>query len=56
MAVFATSLGGTAVEPVVDAVNGFFLAVPDFLWAFALVLLFGVFAPSATFGPHRPQP
>ena len=32
-------------RPVVDAVNGLFLAVPDFIWAFALVLLFGVFAP-----------
>ncbi len=29
----------------IDAVNGLFLAVPDFIWAFALVLLFGVFLP-----------
>ena len=25
--------------------NGLFLAVPDFIWAFVLVLVFGVFAP-----------
>jgi dipeptide transport system permease protein len=31
--------------PLIDAVNGLFLAVPDFIWAFALVLLFGVFLP-----------
>jgi peptide/nickel transport system permease protein len=29
----------------IDGVNGLFLAVPDFIWAFALVLLFGVFLP-----------
>ena len=28
-----------------DAANGLLLAVPDFIWAFVLVLLFGVFAP-----------
>ena len=41
----------------IDAVNGLFLAVPDFIWAFALVLLFGVFAAgAAAVGPHRSQP
>jgi ABC-type dipeptide/oligopeptide/nickel transport system permease component len=45
IAVFATLMGETAVAPVVDAVNGLFLAVPDFIWAFLLVLVFGVFAP-----------
>ena len=45
IAVFATLMGDTAVAPVVDAVNGLFLAVPDFIWAFLLVLVFGVFAP-----------
>jgi peptide/nickel transport system permease protein len=45
IAVFATLMGDTAVAPVVDAVNGLFLAVPDFIWAFWLVLVFGVFAP-----------
>ena len=45
VAVFATLMGETAVAPVVDAVNGLFLAVPDFIWAFLLVLVFGVFAP-----------
>ncbi len=45
IAVFATLTSDTAVAPVVDAVNGLFLAVPDFIWAFLLVLVFGVFAP-----------
>ena len=44
-AVFATLMSDTAVAPVVDGVNGLFLAVPDFIWAFLLVLVFGVFAP-----------
>ena len=29
----------------IDAVNGLFLAVPDFVWALALVLAFGVVLP-----------
>ena len=45
LAVFATLMTDTAVAPLVDAVNGLFLAVPDFIWAFVLVLVFGVFAP-----------
>ena len=45
IAVFATLLSETPIAPIVDAVNGLFLAVPDFIWAFALVLLFGVFLP-----------
>ena len=45
IAVFATLMDDSPVAPVVDALNGIFLAVPDFIWAFALVLLFGVFAP-----------
>ena len=45
VAVVATLLSDSAVAPVVDAINGLFLAVPDFIWAFVLVLLFGVFAP-----------
>jgi ABC-type dipeptide/oligopeptide/nickel transport system permease component len=44
--VFATLVSGTPIGPLVDAVNGLFLAVPDFIWAFALVLLFGVFIPA----------
>jgi peptide/nickel transport system permease protein len=54
--VFAVVLGGavaiagtlvrrTFLEPVVDTVNGTVLAVPDFVWALALILLFGVFLP-----------
>jgi len=35
----------TALESVIDAVNGLFLAVPDFVWALALVLAFGVVLP-----------
>ncbi|MGD0564139.1 MAG: ABC transporter permease [Roseiarcus sp.] len=45
IAVFATLISDFAIAPLVDAVNGLFLAVPDFIWAFALVLLFGVFLP-----------
>jgi ABC-type dipeptide/oligopeptide/nickel transport system permease component len=45
IAVFATLMSDHALAPVVDAVNGLFLAVPDFIWAFLLVLVFGVFAP-----------
>jgi len=54
--VFATLLGGgvavmaavfsdTPISPLVDTLNGLFLAVPDFIWAFSFVLVFGVFAP-----------
>ncbi|MDF1735379.1 MAG: ABC transporter permease [Minwuia sp.] len=32
-------------ETVIDAVNGFTLAVPDFIWALALILVFGVLLP-----------
>jgi peptide/nickel transport system permease protein len=45
VAVLATLLDDFVFGPVIDALNGLFLAVPDFIWAFALVLLFGVFAP-----------
>jgi peptide/nickel transport system permease protein len=45
IAVFATLVNDIWVAPLIDAVNGLFLAVPDFIWAFALVLLFGVFLP-----------
>lgn len=44
-AVIATLLSDSLIAPLIDAINGLFLAVPDFIWAFALVLLFGVFAP-----------
>lgn len=54
--VFAILLGGAVailgtlarrsfLEPVVDTVNGTVLAVPDFVWALALILVFGVFFP-----------
>ena len=45
IAVFATLMSESALAPIIDAVNGLFLAVPDFIWAFALVLLFGVLLP-----------
>src|SRR5580704_2127384 len=45
IAVFATLMSDFALAPLIDAVNGLFLAVPDFIWAFALVLVFGVFLP-----------
>ena len=45
VAVTATLLDTFRIAPLVDAINGLFLAVPDFIWAFALVLLFGVFWP-----------
>jgi ABC-type dipeptide/oligopeptide/nickel transport system permease component len=45
IAVFATLMSQSKIAPVVDTVNGLFLAVPDFIWAFLLVLVFGVFAP-----------
>ena len=45
IAVFATLMSELALAPMIDAVNGLFLAVPDFIWAFALVLLFGVLLP-----------
>ena len=35
----------TWAEPVIDAVNGLLLAIPDFVWALALVLAFGVVWP-----------
>lgn len=45
IAVIATLLSRTRLAPLVDMLNGLFLAVPDFVWALALVLLFGVFLP-----------
>jgi ABC-type dipeptide/oligopeptide/nickel transport system permease component len=45
IAVFATLMSDFAFAPLIDAVNGLFLAVPDFIWAFALVLVFGVLLP-----------
>jgi peptide/nickel transport system permease protein len=45
VAVFATLMSEFAWAPAIDAINGMFLAVPDFIWAFALVLMFGVLFP-----------
>jgi peptide/nickel transport system permease protein len=42
VAIMGTLLRRTPVEPVLDGVNGLFLAVPDFVWALALVLILGV--------------
>ena len=45
IAVFATLTSRTRLAPLVDTLNGLFLAVPDFIWALALVLVFGVLLP-----------
>lgn len=45
VAVAATLTRRTPVEPVIDVVNGIFLAVPDFVWALLLVLFLGVLFP-----------
>jgi peptide/nickel transport system permease protein len=45
IAVFATLISDWTAAPLIDGINGIFLAMPDFIWAFALVLLFGVFLP-----------
>ena len=45
VAVAAVLLDGTVLGSALDALNGLFLAVPDFIWALVLVLAFGVFAP-----------
>lgn len=43
IAVVATLFHRTWLEPVIDTINGVMLAVPDFVWALALVLVLGVF-------------
>ena len=45
IAIIGTLVRRTVLEPVVDTVNGTVLAVPDFVWALALILVFGVFLP-----------
>lgn len=45
IAVIATLMARTRLAPLVDTLNGLFLAVPDFIWALALVLIFGVLFP-----------
>ncbi|MDQ0393391.1 ABC transporter permease [Labrys monachus] len=45
IAVIGTLARRTPLEPVLDFLNGLFLAVPDFVWALALVLVLGVFLP-----------
>ncbi|WP_284774514.1 ABC transporter permease [Agrobacterium sp. lyk4-40-TYG-31] len=45
IAVIGTLCRRTFLEPVLEFLNGLFLAVPDFVWALALVLLLGVFFP-----------
>jgi peptide/nickel transport system permease protein len=44
-AVLGTLFRRTPAEAAIDTVNGLSLAVPDFVWALAFVLLFGVFFP-----------
>lgn len=45
IAVIGTLCRRTPLEPVLEFINGLFLAVPDFVWALVLVLLLGVFFP-----------
>ncbi|WP_390919813.1 ABC transporter permease [Neorhizobium turbinariae] len=45
IAIIGTLVRRTFLEPVIDTVNGTILAVPDFVWALALILVFGVFFP-----------
>lgn len=45
VAVLGTLLARKAGEAVIDAVNGLVLAVPDFIWALAFVILLGVVYP-----------
>ncbi|NLS15301.1 ABC transporter permease [Rhizobium sp. P40RR-XXII] len=45
VAIVGTLARRTIFEPVIDSLNGLFLAVPDFVWALALVLVLGVLFP-----------
>jgi peptide/nickel transport system permease protein len=45
VAIVGTMLRGKRLEGAIDGINGLFLAVPDFVWALALVLLLGVLWP-----------
>ncbi|MBB3567158.1 ABC transporter permease [Rhizobium sp. BK491] len=45
IAIVGTLARRTIFEPVIDSLNGLFLAVPDFVWALALVLVLGVLFP-----------
>ncbi|AXV18410.1 ABC transporter permease (plasmid) [Neorhizobium sp. SOG26] len=45
IAIIGTLVRRTFLEPVLDTVNGTILAVPDFVWALALISVFGVFFP-----------
>ncbi len=42
IAVLGALLHKTIFEPVIDTINGVMLAVPDFVWALAMVLILGV--------------
>ena len=44
-AIAATLMRRRAGEAVLDGINGVLLAIPDFVWALALVLLLGVLVP-----------
>ncbi|MBB4566309.1 ABC transporter permease [Rhizobium leucaenae] len=45
VAIVGTLVRRTPLEPIIDSLNGLFLAVPDFVWALALVLVLGVLFP-----------
>ncbi|WP_174804056.1 ABC transporter permease [Martelella limonii] len=45
IAILATLARRTALESIIDVLNGLFLAVPDFVWALLFVLVLGVAFP-----------
>ena len=45
IAIIGTLARRTLFEPIIDSLNGLLLAVPDFVWALALVLVLGVLFP-----------
>ncbi|MBP1849628.1 ABC transporter permease [Rhizobium halophytocola] len=45
IAILATLARRTPLDPLIDVLNGLFLAVPDFVWALILVLVLGVAFP-----------
>jgi len=45
LAVVGTRFSGRSGEMAVDAVTGFILSVPDFLWGLAFIVVFGVLLP-----------
>ena len=55
MAITGTLMRRTIGDTIIDGVNSILLAVPDFIWALALVLLFGVALPFLPLTGRRPD-